>query len=295
VPRIVDVQTNPWARAQGPEPQRSDLWIVDFQQVVSGLKTVTGLNRLLPTSTLATYYARSVALPDLKTRAESFRRDSRPYQFPSWDEPLDAIRITFLLDCYKGGTIVSPYQSDIYNILDYWRAVVRAGRGPMSNEYALRLDPTYRIDYAFNLSLKLLRPGMPTVNGIAANDMVPIAKQDAVETQAAASLANKLFGGSAGVPGPAGLPPQGRFPTPVPPPSGSSIENDLQEALALNLVNCWLATFKVGELNYDQARTVPIDATFYADNIEQEGSALGPWQMAPVGPQAWQASPVILA
>jgi hypothetical protein len=43
-------------------------------------------------------------------------------------------------------------------MLDVWRMAVRAGRGPMSSEFSITLDANYRIDYAFDVRLMLMRP-----------------------------------------------------------------------------------------------------------------------------------------
>lgn len=238
--RIIDDQVNIWGKQQGAEIQRSDLWVVNFNQALSGLASVVfsgapmspGLGLPYVPPKLATYYASAVALPDLKVRAEPIRRDSRPYQTPSWDEPLDGIRMTFVLDCFKaGGTALSPYRSDIYQMLDVWRAVVRAGRGAMSNEYAITLDGNYRIDYAFDVQLSLLRGSSnPTVNG-----------------QTSTPTANQTV--------------------------AASIINDLEFSTQFRLVNCWLGSFKVSELNYDAAKVVQIDTTFYAEDILQDRRA----------------------
>jgi hypothetical protein len=166
--RVIANQRNIWGRQNGAEPQRADLWVVDFSLALQGLSgVVVNGTPMTPGSTatpyvpprLATYHAASVALPELKIRPEQIKRDSRPYQVPSWDDPCEAVRINFILDSFKpGGAVVSPYRSDIYQMLDVWRMVTRAGRGPMSKEFSITLDANYRIDYAFDVRLMLLRP-----------------------------------------------------------------------------------------------------------------------------------------
>lgn len=234
--RIIDTQINPWGRQQGPEIQRGDLWIVDFNQALvnladsadSGDLLSSGLNTPFLPDKLANYFAKSVALPDLKTKSEPIRRDSRSYPMPSWDEPLDAVRMVFWLDCAgPGGTSIDPYRSDIYQMLDVWRAVVRAGRGSMSSEFAITLDGNYRIDYAFDIQVMMMRASSnPTVSGITS------------------TTANRT----------------------VP----SSIMNDLEFSLKLRLVNCWLGSFRVSDLDYDGTKMVQIEANFYAEDIVQE-------------------------
>lgn len=172
--KIITNQTNTWGIRSGPEVQRSDLWVVDFSLALAGLSNTTFPS--LPTQ-LPTYFAKSVNLPDLKIRSEPIRRDSRPFQMPSWDEPLEGIKMIFWLDCYgPGGANSNPYSSTIYKILDAWRAITRAGRGSMSNEFAITLDNTYRIDFAFDVLVTLLRGSSnPTRSGYA----TPTANQSA--------------------------------------------------------------------------------------------------------------------
>jgi hypothetical protein len=282
--RIVDEQTNTWGRAAGIEAQRTDLWVVDFREAIAGLRETStvaqdtntefpnssflmSLSDILPTATLATYFCKSVSLPELRVRPDVVRRDSRPYNMPSWDDPLDPIRISFLLDCYKAGTVESPYQSDVYNVLDFWRALVRAGRGSMSEEYAIRLNNDYRVDYAFNVTVRLLRPGIPEVVTTSAPLNQFTGQQPdpfGIDSMFAASKAGQSSTARQGVllPAPSSL-------------NFSAVQNDLQEALTLKLVNCWLGSFKVSDLSYEQGRVAQIDATFYADNLQQPTQSAG--------------------
>lgn len=241
--RVITNQNNLWGKQSGIEPQRSDLWIVDFSLALTGLSgaaNVSGLASVVNGRTgassmnsgvpvpyvppaIPTYYASSVTLPDLKIRSEAVRRDSRSYPMPSWDESLEPVRINFLLDCFKpGGAFKTPYQSDIYQMLDVWRAVVRAGRGSVSSEYSITLDNNYRIDYAFDLRVMMMRASSaPSLN--------PDASDPAL-----------------------------------------IVSNDLEFSLQLRLVNCWLSSFRVSELNYEGAKMVQIEALFHAEDIRQE-------------------------
>lgn len=221
--RIIDDQINVWGREKGTDPQRSDLWVIDFTDALSGMAQALRGTELLNAaanprffipSRLATYFARSVSLPSLNVRSEPIRRDARAYPMPSWDEPLEPIRITFILDCARQGQPpASPYRSDIYQMLEFWRVLVRAGRGPLSNEFAFTLNGDYRIDYAFNVRVSMLRP--------SANPTVTL----------------------------------------------TEVTNDLEFSSRFDLVNCWLSSFKIGELNYEGARVVEIDSTFYAEDV----------------------------
>jgi hypothetical protein len=172
-------QTNPWG--QTVDAQRSDLWSVDFSAAMTGLNNSTGLGA--PTGTaptlppkLGTYFAQTVTLSELKLRAEPIRRDSRPYQMPSWDEPIEAITMTFLLDCYgQLGAVRDPYASDIYQMLEAWRARVRMGRGGMSSEFSLDLDSSYGFltPFRWDVRVNLLRGAVPSVSiAEISNDLI---------------------------------------------------------------------------------------------------------------------------
>lgn len=226
--RVIDTQTNPWGRQQGVDPQRSDLYVVDFTQALSGLASVVNDNNVIGNNValpfvppkLASYFVMAVNLPELRIRPEMVRRDSKPYMMPSWDEPCDAVRMTFILDCFTQGKVFDPYRSDLYQMLESWRAVVRAGRGGMSTEFAIALDNNYRIDYAYDIGVNLLRPDIPQVEaGTTSSDFV---------------------------------------------------SNDLQFSLQLKLVNCWLSSYKLSELNYESARVLQIETVFYAEDIRQK-------------------------
>ncbi len=226
--RVIDTQTNTWGKQQGVDPQRADLYVVDFTQALSGIASVVDDNNVIGNNVslpyvppkLASYFVMAVNLPELRIRPEMVRRDSKPYMMPSWDEPCDAVRMTFILDCFTQGKVFDPYRSDLYQMLESWRAVVRAGRGGMSSEFAIALDNNYRIDYAYDIGVNLLRPDIPQVGpGTTSSD---------------------------------------------------AVTNDLQFSLQLKLINCWLSSYKLSELNYEAARVLQIEATFYAEDIRQK-------------------------
>jgi hypothetical protein len=257
--RIVD-QTNPWGKTV--DAQRSDLWFIDFNQALSGLNQVmsstaqlsTGLAAPYVPPKLAHYFPSSVVLPDLKVRPDMIRRDSRPYNTPSYDEPLDAIRINFILDSNRTGLPnLSPYRSDVYQMLDVWRACVRAGRGGMSTEYAITLDGNYRIDYAFDVALYLLTPTIPAASGIAN-----------IQT---AGFTSNVKSGLSGI--------QAAINTAANQTKSGMLNGDLIISMQYRLVNCWLASFKLSDLNYEGAKVSQIEAIFYADDIAQAPHSQG--------------------
>lgn len=255
--RVVTDQINPWGRQQGVDAQRSDLWVVDFTNALTGIKAALASASTLSSGVavpyvpprLAGYFAASVNLPELKVRPEAIRRDSRPYQTPSWDDPCDAIRMTFLLDCHRyNAPNLSPYRSDIYQMLDTWRACTRAGRQGMSNEFAITLNANYRIDYAFDIQLSLLTGAIPQVSALGG-----IQGSRSIFADGAGGLLTNIQNAAA----------QGQ---------SALFNGDLIISMQYRLVNCWLGSFKVAELNYETAKVLQIETIFYAEDIMQNQS-----------------------
>lgn len=162
---------NPWGRSDTTNDlQRADLWEIDFDTVI---KTFTSLcildsfSGVGPNGIGTKYYAKDVELPERRVGVEVVRRDSRPFSFPGWDEPVGCLKVTFRVDITQDGSV---YQSQIYKFLDAWRSVVRSGRGPMSSEPNFVTDDTWRPPYAQNFLVNMLTgasdsAGNPQVSG----------------------------------------------------------------------------------------------------------------------------------
>ena len=230
--RISEFQRNVWGSQaeRGVDAQRADLWIVDMSTVTEGLKTHFRFDDY----NIEPYYAKSVSLPELKVKAEMVRRDSRAYMVPGFDEPLDPIKIVFLMDASIGNEEdqkLALTASKVYRFLDSWRSLVRAGRGGFSQEREVEVNAeTYRIDYAFNVTLYLLRG-------------------TALKTQKASV--------------PSLLPPFVNTHKVV-------VDQGLEMSQYFTLVNAWLAGFKMSDFNYDSGTTLAtIDATLYAEDIKR--------------------------
>jgi hypothetical protein len=165
---------NTWGKQIDPsnpaplEPQRSDLFVLDFGKTpatIANLLNVDGVT-VQATKEIPTQYIRSINLPEVKVRAEAFRRDSIAYNMPSWDEPIEAIKIAFVLDTHDGED-----ESDVLEFLDRWIALVRAGRGSRFQGYNapnkqgyVTLDANFGVTYAFDIYVRLLR-------GVSATDI----------------------------------------------------------------------------------------------------------------------------
>ena len=156
--RLIDdiTKQNLWGAQDGLDPQRSDLWYIDFSNAVAGVNKAFGQNTV---NYIRPQSLQLVVLPENKIKVEPFRRDSRSYQMPSWDEPLDAGRMTFIIDTNESGV------SDIYQFLNQWLELCRAGRGfrdsgylsNIRNESVQLLDANYQSNYQFDCFLSFLR------------------------------------------------------------------------------------------------------------------------------------------
>jgi hypothetical protein len=173
---------------------------------------------------------------------------------PSFDEPLEAVRINFVMD---DGGITNPSdatvsQSEIYRLLDAWRLVVRAGRGAVGSENFIRLNDSYTIVFRFPIYAYLCRGLSPSAQAqaVSANSQFsrPNSSTQDQTFDVPASLAptgvrTRLQAAQAGI--------------------GLEITNIIQ------LERAWLSSFKVAELSYEQARVLTIEAMVYAENIYQ--------------------------
>lgn len=254
--RVRDIK-NRWGISGGEDPQRSDLWQVDLSDLINGLNQ----NPALPDDfdqlpDVPRYYPCAVSLPELRVKAEVYRRDSRSYQMPAWDDPLDAIRISFIMDASNTFFLQSQDQpsSLIYKVMDIWRMVCRAGRGALSAEQEIMLNENYQIEFRYPIYVYLCRgSALPpsSVTGQFTNVTTP-----------SGSSYQATFD----------VPPdmqQARQQTQVLANRGDSFQSQLGIEVSgiLRLDNCWLSGFKVGDLTYDGAKVQTIDANIYAENL----------------------------
>lgn len=282
--RVIAEQRNIWgapADQGGLDPQRTDLFIVDFKAAIAAIsrQVVPGFGELTfaQIQPVPSYFVQSVSLPDLRVRADTFRRDSRPFNMPSWDEPLDPIRMTFLLDARSSIT-----SSHVYQMLDKWRMLVRAGRGQLTQEPEVLLNANYRVDFAFSVYLALLRGdngvGTPLINGRPAQiaPEVPdsfstapsIGNPTAQENQDRESFLSKVKLRLAAARASTANSVARRETVGAP----FDTNNDLRYSGLYVLEKCWLASFKINDLSYQQAQLASLEATFYAENIVDNAS-----------------------
>lgn len=256
-------QINLWGKqadaGTGFNPQRTDLWMVDFKTAVDGVASATNIS----IDPIVPQYVRSITLPELRTKADPIRRDSIPFQMPSWDDPLDPIKITFVMDTHQ--------QDDVCNVvqfLDAWLALTRAGRGSRvlgySNDRAwLLLNSEFGIDFRFDVYLSLLR-------GVQVSNISNLTNQQSDQFRAAMANANTNF---SNLKTQQGQIQQG--PTAV--QSGPVTQFTLSAALQgrtgdmsraiYRLYSSWLGAYKISDLSYTQSDVVTVEATFYAEDV----------------------------
>jgi hypothetical protein len=170
------------------------------------------------------YYAKLVVLPELKVKPEMVRRDSRAYMVPGFDEPPDAIKIIFLVDARFDRS-----SSRMYTFLNLWRKLVRAGRGAVSRESTISItSDNYRLDYAFDIPLALLRGAALTTKSVSTPSLLP----------------------------------------PFTNTRQVVVDGGLEISQQFVLVKAWLAGFKLSDLNYEHGNQLStLDATLYAEDI----------------------------
>lgn len=251
-----------WGAQGGINPQRADLWWIDFSQVVNGLNgqlnrsgIVHDLDRF--GGDIEAHYVSSVKMPTVKVKADEFRRDSRPYMMPGFDEPLSEIGVSFIME-----SPVSYSTSKVYQFLEMWRAFVRAGRGAMGAEKSIKqLGTNFRVDFRFPVTIILLRGnanpqtlGVSSVSGVSSEyygTLGDLNQQLAglSEEQKNRRISQILVNAGVDV-------------------SQYPVDNHLERCALFGIERMWLSSFKPTDLDYSKGNEiVRIDATFYADSI----------------------------
>lgn len=260
---LPQIQQNLWGASRGLDAQRVDLWYVDMDAAVKRLQAVTGVQL----SPIFPQFVQSVALPEIKMRAVAIRRDSIPYQMPSWDEPLDAVKIVFIMD-----TTGNVNESAVGKLLDTWTTLVRGGRGSRKTGYfspnnAPTLDNTFSLDFRFDFKVSLLRgsavsSSLPTQSALN-SQLALINRANAQVQQAQSQLQRNSI--------PSGLSQRPNVPTGVGGGS-SSVFSALEVAAEYQLTRAWLASYRVNELSYASSNTLTIDAMFYVESVDAESA-----------------------
>lgn len=281
-------QTNLWGKQAdeglGLEPQRNDLYFVDFASAQKNVAAAANI-QLAP---IFPQYVRSITLPELRTKADPIRRDSNSYNTPSWDDPLDPIKIVFMMD-----TKNQDDSSDVMRFLDAWLALTRAGRGGRSQGYTpsegwLLLNSDYRVDFQFNVNLFLLRGFAMTFGGFFddqsnrtddqfkrvmalaniqyRNEKRRVAAMQTGSAGFSSIYEEKSFETAQGVAGGLAEAEGGGVATNY---VGGAVEQDMVIHTVYVLKKAWLGAYKISDLNYTESSIVTVEATFYADAVEQ--------------------------
>lgn len=277
--RIITEQKNRWGAARtqkGLDPQRNDLWVVDFTAVVNNLNDQYETNFGEQINPVPAYFAQTVALPELRVRSEAVRRNSRPFNMPSWDDPLDAVKITFLIE-----NRTDAKSSHIYQMLDTWRLYVRAGRGAMGTEREVNLNADYRINFRFPIYLTLLRGASVPGSGVTATAPAPAPPRTTTIFNTTATVGNptaqqgetSLFLRRVAARLARDRAAQPTFATSQVGATPFILNNDLQLSGFYVLQNCWLGGFRIDPLTYTAAALATIEATFYAENLRDNQAA----------------------
>jgi len=271
--RIITEQKNRWGAARtqkGLDPQRVDLWVVDFTASVNNLNEIYQNNFGEQINPVPSYFAQSITLPELRVKGDAIRRNSRPYNMPSWDDPMDPVKMTFLIE-----NRTDAKSSHIYQLLDTWRLAVRAGRGAMGTERDVRLNTDYRINFRFPLYLTLLRGARVPLSDVTATSPAPSPVRTTTSFSTTSTVGNptaqqgtgslflrrvaaRLARDRANNP---------NFATSQAGATPFLLNNDLQLSGFYVLQNCWLGGFRLDTLSYAQNGLAALEATIYVENV----------------------------
>ena len=232
------------------EPQRTDLYMVDLQFAANKIGEV-----IKPQQVPRQYpqFVRSISFPEVKLKAEPIRRASIAYNMPSWDDPVDPVKIIFVVDTHDGGN-----QSDVCDLLDVWIALSRAGRGSRSDGYPANatgyflLDASYSVHCRFDIYVSLLRGVMPST-------------QDEIDAQAIRQLNETAYTAYSDRLA------QALTLRPNPPvPAAQVAPPEMMEHTKWVLKNAWCGGYKLRDLSYTETELMTVEATFYVEDIQRE-------------------------
>lgn len=130
---------NPWGIANGLEPQRNDLWVLNLEPVKEFLQILNPTLPSLPENTM--HYAMQVIPPEKRISTTIVRRDSNPVHMPDFDEALGEFRVEFIHDSpnavqTSAGVAINPgtAHSRIFALIYAWHELARVGRGGRSGQ-----------------------------------------------------------------------------------------------------------------------------------------------------------------
>lgn len=273
------MQRNLWGTTNAlREPQRTDLWYVDFTNALSQINSalrVSGITGGIDLGSWQPQYARSISWPSTMVKAEAYLQDNIPIQQPAEDEPLGEIKISFIWD-----TAPQTNNSYITQFLQIWHDLVRAGRGARYQGFQgsdgssgetqswIPLDDYFQINCNFDVAVVLLRGGSQknmssapsasdtaTIRALEADSRMraKVAKQISDAQKTGRTLDSSIFNVSTNT---STIGTTDYFTTP-----------NLEIAAAYRICRMWLAGYKLPDLDYEASKLGTIEATFYASAI----------------------------
>jgi hypothetical protein len=131
------------------EPQRTDLWALNFSSVHT-----KHLRDRVP-KVLPPYFPTAFSPPERRILPEPYRENNQAVMRPGYDVPLGLFRVTFILDA----PILGDF-SVVQDFIDAWYSLVQSGREMSFNgrksTFVLNSDYTFP-QYEFDIVLCLLR------------------------------------------------------------------------------------------------------------------------------------------
>jgi hypothetical protein len=263
----ISTQVNLWGKATdqtvGLVPQRSDLFYVDFRNAVRGINATGASPRPIDPASILPQFVRSTTLPENRLKPETVRRDSVPYNMPSWDDPLDPVKVVFLM---SNSDDVS--KNDLISVLDTWLKLTRAGRGSRQDGYGnsgyVLLNSNYSIDYTFDVSIHLLRGTLLNASNTAAN--TSNARVMAVNNEIQRHRRKAKGLAQMGKPIPKSIQKQLAS-------SPGAVNNIVETGMTIDatwiMYNAWIGGYKLSDLNTAETGLVTVEATFYTEAFER--------------------------
>lgn len=262
---------NLWGKAadNGLEPQRSDLWMVSFDVAIKGIQAAYSSPEVT-TPTILPQYVRKVTLPENRLRTEAIRRGSIPFQTPSWDEPLDAVKVQFLL---VQDSSDSEHESVTLSFLNQWLQLTRAGRGLRSTQGPSYSQPEAQPlrelpgspgklvmpDFEFDFDLMLLRGAIRATPFPSKVQVVQMRQEVARIMSERYQTTDKLKLGPAASESGAN--------TPAQLDSLLIRGGELEIATHIIVKGAWLGGYQISELSYEGSGLTSVDATFYPGSL----------------------------
>lgn len=257
----VSRQRNLWG--QTIDPHRVDLYYVDFDEARAGVEVETGL----PSVPILPQHVQSITLPEIqKVRAEPIRRESIAYPMPSWDEAMEPIVASFILEDTKPNAVIT--------MLEQWGGLVRAGRGlrtdsggfPLNQSLAIKLNANFRMEFRFNIHIFLLQGAQGQITAR------PQPQQSVAQSQVKRNFLQQL--GDA-MKKKQVTPAQQQNPFTLP-MNSSMLEPPPADDFSVLTVaktwdaRVWLSGYKVTDLNYGASGMVMVNATFQTEYLNMQ-------------------------